>query len=1297
MWLWLSVSVLVLGVVAAGILLLRKMKQAGAAPRDDADDGVTIELSDILENMDGAVLVVRVTDKSVSPIYISPAFYKVAHIPENGEQCEDLLGYISPQDRERLERTVREAAQNSSAVDIVYRAYRDGDRLGWFHMRGSRMQREESDSKIMLLVVRDISETKDSTLQLEALLNYAPAGIARLVVSDKWAVEFANDEFIRFFADSREKFEREYERDILTAVSVQDVEKMREAASRSIQDKQSFALTFRLDVKPNTRWITGRAVSLDEKDGKPVILSAFIDVTEQKILEEQLRDDKETLSLAFEQAAITLWEYDRRTKVLLRHENPAASYSIPEGRINCVHPASQPDYLAFFERVESDAQSGSTVIKKREDSNIYTWVKLSFRNIFDESGNWEKTIGVTYKMPHIDAQKARFEQEERFAAAMGDELLVVFKADLAIDEVKMSRFADGSNLSGDYGTYNALLAAAAKMLCDGADVYEFIAKFSPNSLFDSYERGNSQVSCEYRRRIKDGAIEWALTIVRLIVEPISGNLYAFGYTRGIDTRKKWELSLERKATYDNMTALYDMETVQRISEYVMRNEASGSDSQRCALAFFEVENLGEITANSGSGVMSNILLTSSRLSRIMFDDKYVIGSLPNGGLVIFMPDTGTNELIATILNKAAEIVRTFINQNESLENIMIQVRCVVANKKDATYGQIFSVLTDFPSDAAQYGIVRIFEYTPAVNDIHALTANMVELDSKECPDTEETRSFITECLKLIILDNIDSAARKELFVKLGKYFGASRVYSLRVTSDGDEKWLSLLTEWTQTGVKSIYNKLSNVPLKKFPIVKKTIETKEGTVYSDEDNGRLFITTPIITEGEVSAVICVDSPTRNKTSYGVLHTLCTYWAIHLGGQGVLAKTAYIDLLTGLFNRNKYNDVTNTMDVSGLSSMGAVFADINSVSDVNHNLGNLCGDKMIKLAAHCLVEQFGREHVYRVSGDDFVVLAPNLVYKTLQEKALAAADAFNKEYPNGISVGYTWSAKNIKIKELAEHAEDLMKINKQTHREKLIANGSIKLPEVLGRLLDDIQNRRFVVYLQPKADVVSGAVVGAEALVRYNDPQRGIITPVKFIPLYEKQNIIKHIDYFVLEESLKLMSKWKEEGKRVIPIAVNYSRSTLLDSESLAKTRALREKYSLPEDMFELEITESVGSIEKMTVAEACKKYNEAGFRLSLDDFGSEYSSLSILSVIDFKVLKIDKSITDDIVTSKTARAILESILQFCKKLGITTVAEGVEKKEQLDALREANCDIAQGYFIDKPLPTVDFEETYILEA
>ena len=258
----------------------------------------------------------------------------------------------------------------------------------------------------------------------------------------------------------------------------------------------------------------------------------------------------------------------------------------------------------------------------------------------------------------------------------------------------------------------------------------------------------------------------------------------------------------------------------------------------------------------------------------------------------------------------------------------------------------------------------------------------------------------------------------------------------------------------------------------------------------------------------------------------------------------------------------------------------------------------------------------------------------------------------------------------------------------------------------RVEDDMDralaNKEFKVYLQPKVQSADESLAGAEALVRWIHPQEGFIPPNRFIPIFEQNGFIVKLDDYMLEEVSRLQAQWLSEGRKTVPISVNISRTHFAHEDLAEHICQIVDKYAVPHNLIELELTESAFFDDKAMLLNTVRKMQELGFVVSMDDFGSGFSSLNSLKELRLDVLKIDaeffrgldkECFRDGSITEERGLLIVSEVIDLAKKLNMQIVAEGIESREQVEFLVSQECDLIQGYFFAKPMPVEEFVERY----
>lgn len=249
-------------------------------------------------------------------------------------------------------------------------------------------------------------------------------------------------------------------------------------------------------------------------------------------------------------------------------------------------------------------------------------------------------------------------------------------------------------------------------------------------------------------------------------------------------------------------------------------------------------------------------------------------------------------------------------------------------------------------------------------------------------------------------------------------------------------------------------------------------------------------------------------------------------------------------------------------------------------------------------------------------------------------------------------------------------------------------------LVARMTEAMEKNEFKAFIQPKISLETGKVIGGEALVRWIREDGSMVYPDKFIPVFEKNGFITKVDFRVLEQVLEYLQDAAEKGEEIVPISVNFSRRHNEEMTFTNKVAEYLEKYNTPRGMLEAELTESVFMLDLTTLKENIKNLHELGVTISIDDFGSGYSSLNVLANVSADIIKMDRKFFDFTADHQRNKEFIQSLIAMIKQMGLKTVMEGVETKEQMEFIKKCGCDIAQGYYYAKPMPLDEFRKFLI---
>jgi diguanylate cyclase (GGDEF)-like protein len=411
-------------------------------------------------------------------------------------------------------------------------------------------------------------------------------------------------------------------------------------------------------------------------------------------------------------------------------------------------------------------------------------------------------------------------------------------------------------------------------------------------------------------------------------------------------------------------------------------------------------------------------------------------------------------------------------------------------------------------------------------------------------------------------------------------------------------------------------------------------------------------------------------------------------------------ALYDQLTGLPNRNLFRDRVDQSILTSRreqASSTVMFLDVDHFKEINDTLGHEAGDTLLQVLADRLRAQMrAGETLARLGGDEFAILCDgsatdaSLLGERLHSALHGAVTVRDFPLEITMSIGVaTFTEHGEDADTVLRHADVAMYQAKETRAGTAVYDPEQDLNDearltLAGELRRAIENEELVLHFQPKAELASGRIVGVEALVRWQHPERGFIPPNEFVPIAERTGLIKQLSRYVLASALRQCGEWRDSGLD-LHVAVNLTIPDLLDLELPDLIGALLEETGVRPDQLELEITETTILADPFRVRQVLARLNEMGLRLAIDDFGTGYSSLAYLRRLPVHTIKVDRSFVMDMCENASDATIVRSTIDLGRNLGLEVVAEGVETQEAWDALRALGCTLAQGYLISRPLP------------
>lgn len=438
---------------------------------------------------------------------------------------------------------------------------------------------------------------------------------------------------------------------------------------------------------------------------------------------------------------------------------------------------------------------------------------------------------------------------------------------------------------------------------------------------------------------------------------------------------------------------------------------------------------------------------------------------------------------------------------------------------------------------------------------------------------------------------------------------------------------------------------------------------------------------------------VPKPYRPKI---ILHRAANL--IELQENAAMVNQFKYDRLTGLYSREYfYQKVAERLAEDPDTPYAIVCSNVENFKVYNDIFGTKAGDRVLKNIAEAGRALTGEDGLCaRYGADRFLYLQ--------KQEALSGylrQDSFLNKLVNVKDISLKWgvykiTAPSVPVEKMCDRAflvadsikgryNQTVAVYDDVLRDKLLREQAIT--ESMETALAEGQ---FAVYLQPKYWLKGNILSGAEALARWIHPELGFLSPAEFIPLFEKNGFITRLDRFVWEQTCKLLRRWRQEGYPAIPVSVNVSRADVYQEDLPETLTNLVERYGIEPQQFHLELTESAYTENPNQIITMVDELRRRGFVIEMDDFGSGYSSLNMLSQVHFDILKLDMKFIQTETAKPGEMSIMRFVVNLAKWLNLSTVAEGAETKAQVERLQDVGCDYAQGYYFSRPLPIPEFE-------
>lgn len=863
-----------------------------------------------------------------------------------------------------------------------------------------------------------------------------------------------------------------------------------------------------------------------------------------------------------------------------------------------------------------------------------------------------------------------------------------------------------------------------------------------DALLNDCKWGVPIIEHELRIRMDNGDYEWHLIKGRPILDEDGKPEKIVGFFKNINESKRLELRQADANMRDSLTKLYKMDYARQLIEQYLSTPGKNAGDYFAGLITIDMDDFGIINGRMGKSFGDEILKNIAEEIDGIFYTSDLLGRVGGDEFIIFMKDMRSVDDILLKVKELQEVIsRTYVGEDAEF-NCTAGVGISVYPKDGRNFEELYSKAEKAMIHAKQNGRNNFELYDDSNKAIYdgismdefrdkktfedddnaqraANSDSIVELAFKLMDESKDTDSAINLLIRQLAKQlNLGGICIR---TRIGSEFRTITRYQCSTIDDLEfdntdmtysiAQWNEMLNEYRTNDSLIAYDNVDdvdNVTLRQI-LLSMGAQSYVGCAFYDK--GEFLGNIDFVDFDSIRTWTSEELTNMRAVANVVSSYLLKMKAFEDASNTVERLTGY-DGVTGLLMYEKFLMLSGEYIENAPHGQYAIlYLDISNFKVVNETYGYEIGDKILRSLAKDAA-RYKDFYVYgsRVFSDNLVFLVKigdaNLeeLTETFNVMIKQFGDRMQLEYIDSklmLNVGvcmFEICGQPVPLKNIISNANVARKRTKLPDMPRIIfyqdeMGDRLKTAVAYAADMESaFKNHEFIVYLQPKVSLKTGQIDGAEALIRWKKQDGRMIFPNDFIPVFEKNKSITLLDYYVYDEICKYLRNRIDAGKRVVRISVNVSRVHLFSIDELVGyIKSLINKYKLPPELLEFELTETVFTDKVDDTIQLMSKLRELGVLISMDDFGSGYSSLNVLTKLPLDVLKLDKEFLNDFDNDPDEKIIIPSVIEMAKKLNLSVVCEGVETGEQVEFLTDVGCDYAQGYYYSKPIPQDQFNE------
>ena len=836
-------------------------------------------------------------------------------------------------------------------------------------------------------------------------------------------------------------------------------------------------------------------------------------------------------------------------------------------------------------------------------------------------------------------------------------------------------------------------------------------------------------SHEFRTNLFDEDYVWYRAVYTSILDDNTGMVKLIGKMQNINQDKMRKQELKKQSMYDDMTKLYNRAAVEKKIEQSILENPDGTH----ALMIVDIDNFKMVNDNLGHLFGDTVLINFSAELKKIYNTKEIVGRIGGDEFVVFIPNVSKQKLIEQ-LDNTCKIFDYVYSGNLNEINVSTSVGISFYPSDATSYGSLFPLADRALYYSKQKGKNQYNFYSSHFDEVLAASdtdlTNHYIMETREKHNNNRTRDLIEFAFHILTeTKDIRSGIGLVLESLFKKLSITSALFFEEVDADGKVP-LSYFWNVKQGMIKE--KKTVTMEIKQWGIIEQILQNN-GQLQSDEflefssceslyqyfleEHTQVVFCDGIFEEEELMCCLILtdqkegrefnaDEKNMIRVTLKIVSSYLSQLRINQRVKKKIDRLTNYDIVTGRYRFDKFKDMLrmllDELDKTSMTQYALLYTDISNFKRINSIYGYSVGDQVL----YEISEIIRKRKEYVMGCRNFADKLITLVQLQKREDCPAFLDELENEFHAtqkhflrhtvqlntgvyfiedvGMNVSQMIDNANLARKHVKE------KVNKSYEFfDADMAHLMYKNQQIESTMEEALHQGQFKVFLQPKYDLSTGKIVSAEALTRWQKTDEMIMYPNDFIPVFEKNGFITQVDFYVLEVVCRMLNERIREHQAYVNISINQSRYLLQDEHYVEKINHILETYNIPPELMEFELTESMFLEDSEAMIKIMHQLKQLGLNVSIDDFGSGYSSLNILKDVPADVIKMDKEFLNATSGNMESEVIIQKTVEMAKELHKKVVCEGVETEEQADFLKKIGCDMVQGFLYAKPLPMEEF--------